>query len=279
LSLELPDRWVLSRLNRLIQSVDRLFETYQYGEAGRQIYDFLWGEYCDWYIEASKVRLYDEGADKAIPQAILLHVLETTLRLLHPFMHFVTEAIWQALPEEAREGEALIMAHWPEPDTAFLDDEAEEQMELAMALIRGIRNRRAEYDVTPGKRIPALIAAGEAARWLDEQRAVLCALAKLDPNQLVIEPTLQPPAQAAAVVVGDVVCYLPLTGLVDLEAEQARLSKKLAEIEGRISRSQALLAGDFAQRAPDHVVQRERDKLADLQTEQAKLKERLAALE
>jgi valyl-tRNA synthetase len=133
--------------------------------------------------------------------------------------------------------------------------------------------------VTPGKRIPALIAAGEAARWLDEQRAVLCALAKLDPNQLVIEPTLQPPAQAAAVVVGDVVCYLPLTGLVDLEAEQARLSKKLAEIEGRISRSQALLAGDFAQRAPDHVVQRERDKLADLQTEQAKLKERLAALE
>ena len=279
LSLELPDRWILSRLNRLIQSVDRLFEAYQYGEAGRQIYDFLWGEYCDWYIEASKVRLYDEGADKAIPQATLLHVLETTLRLLHPFMHFVTEAIWQALPEEAREGEALIMAHWPEPDTAFLDDEAEEQMELAMALIRGIRNRRAEYDVTPGKRIPALIAAGEAARWLDEQRAVLCALAKLDPNQLIIEPTLQPPAQAAVVVVGDVVCYLPLAGLVDLEAEQARLSKKLAEIEGRIARSQALLAGDFAQKAPDHVVQRERDKLADLQTEQAKLKERLAALE
>ncbi|HEC33150.1 MAG TPA: valine--tRNA ligase, partial [Chloroflexi bacterium] len=126
--LELVDRWILSRLNRLIQSVTRLFETYQYGEAGRQIHDFLWGEYCDWYIEASKVRLYDEAADKTVPRAVLLHVLETALRLLHPFMPFVTEAIWQALPRPSLfstqvggGGEALILARWPEPDTALLD--------------------------------------------------------------------------------------------------------------------------------------------------------------
>jgi valyl-tRNA synthetase len=278
LDLGLADRWVLSRLNHLIQRVDRLFETYQYGEAGRQINDFLWGEYCDWYIEASKVRLYDEAVDKAVPQAVLLRVLETSLRLLHPFMPFVTEAIWQALPEETREGEALMQARWPEPDAALLDDEAEQQMELAMALIRGIRNRRAEYDVTPGKRIPALMAAGDAAQWMDEQRAVMCALAKLDPDQLTIQPIVQPPDQAATVVVGDVVCYLPLAGLVDLKAERERLSSKLADIGGRITRSESLLAGEFAQKAPDHVVQRERDKLADLQAEQAKLKERLAAL-
>nr|HID14832.1 valine--tRNA ligase [Anaerolineae bacterium] len=97
-NLLLPDRWILSRLNHLIQNVTRLFEAYQYGEAGRQIHDFLWGEYCDWYIEASKVRLYDKAADKTVPRAVLLHVLETALRLLHPFMPFVTEAIWQALP-------------------------------------------------------------------------------------------------------------------------------------------------------------------------------------
>ncbi|RLC64384.1 MAG: valine--tRNA ligase [Chloroflexota bacterium] len=279
LNLQLPDRWILSRLNRLIQNVTRLFETYQYGEAGRQIHDFLWGEYCDWYIEASKVRLYDEAADKTVPRAVLLHVLETALRLLHPFMPFVTEAIWQALPEEAREGEALIVARWPEPDSALLDEEAEEQMELVMELIRGIRNRRAEYNVTPGKRIPAAIAAGDAVRWLDEQRAVLCSLAKLDPNQLTIQPTIQPPAQAATIIVGETVCYLPLAALVDLKAERKRLSSELAAIEARIARSESLLAGEFAQKAPAHIVQRERDKLADLQTEQAKLRERLAALE
>jgi valyl-tRNA synthetase len=277
-NLKLPDRWILSRLNRLIQSVDRLFETYQYGEAGRQIHDFLWGEYCDWYIEASKVRLYDEAADKAIPQAVLLHVLERALRLLHPFMPFLTEAIWQALPDQAREGESLMLARWPEPEAALLDEEAEGRMDLAVALIRGIRNRRAEYDVTPGRRIPALIAAGAAAGWLDEQRAVLCALAKLDADLLSIQLAIEPPAQAATVVVGDVVAYLPLAGLVDLEAERERLAKTLAGIEDRIDRSRTLLAGEFAQKAPDHVVQRERDKLADLQAEQAKLKERLAAL-
>ncbi len=298
----LPDRWILSRLNRLIQSVDRLFETHQYGEAGRQIHDFLWGEYCDWYIEASKVRLYEpstssghrEGADKAIPQAVLLHVLETAMRLLHPFMPFVTEAIWQALPTPPQPprggkggGEALITARWPETDAALLDEEAEEQMELTMALIRGIRNRRAEYNVIPGKRIPALIAAGDATQLLGMQRAVLCALAKLDNSQLSIQPTIQPPAQVVTIVVGDVVCYLPLVlseaeglaALVDLEAERERLASELAKIEARIARSESLLAGEFAQKAPAHVVERERDKLADLKTEQAKLKERLTALE
>jgi valyl-tRNA synthetase len=275
----LPDRWILSRLNHLVENVPRLFESYQYGEAGRQINDFLWGEYCDWYIEACKVRLYDEAADKDTPRAVLLHVLETALRLLHPFMPFVTEAIWQALPGEMQEGEALMMVRWPESNTTFLNNEVEGKMGTMMELVRGIRNRRAEYDVTPGKRIPALIAAGGAAPWLDEQRAVLCSLAKLDADTLSIESTIQPPDQAATVVVGDVVCYLPLAGLVDLDAERERLTKTLADTEGRIARSEKLLAGDFAQKAPEHVVQRERDKLADMQTEQAKLKEQLAALE
>jgi valyl-tRNA synthetase len=130
--LTLTDRWILSRLNRLMQNVARLFASHQYGEAGRQINDFLWGEFCDWYIEASKVRLYDDTADKDTPQAVLVRVLETGLRLLHPFMPFVTEAIWQALPEWAKEGEALMMARWPETDESLLDDEAEARMELVM---------------------------------------------------------------------------------------------------------------------------------------------------
>jgi len=280
--LELVDRWILSRLNSLIQSVERLFESYQYGEAGRQIHDFLWGEYCDWYIEASKVRLYDETAEKSVLRAVLLHVLETSLRLLHPFMPFVTEAIWQALPDEAREGESLMLAQWPEQDAALLDDAAfagaEEHMELVMELVRSIRNRRAEYNVTPGKRIPAIIAAGDGAGWLDEQRAILCALAKLDADQLTIQPSIQPTDQSATIVVGETVCYLPLAALVDLDAERERLSTELDGIKERIAHSEGLLAGEFAQKAPEHIVQRERDKLAGLQTERAKLVERLAAL-
>jgi valyl-tRNA synthetase len=297
-NFQLPDRWILSRLNRLVESITRLFDTHQYGEAGRQVYDFLWGEYCDWYIEACKVRLYDDAADKSVPQAVLLHVLETSLRLLHPFMPFVTEAIWQALPAPplspplaggrkggaiplaggTEGGNALIVARWPEVDEAFLDDEAEAQMRLMMELIRGVRNLRAEYDVTPGKRIPAFIAADDAAGWLDTQRAVLCSLAKLDADQLTIETVLEPPDQSATVVVGDVVGYLPLAALVDLDAERERLAKELADVESRIARSEGLLAGEFAQKAPTHVVRREQDKLAELQAEQAKLKERLAAL-
>ncbi len=275
LALGLVDRWILSRLNRLIQEVTQLFDEHQYGEAGRRINDFLWGEYCDWYLEASKVRLYDKDAAKETVRGVLLHVLETSLRLLHPFMPFVTEALWQSLPEAGREGEALIVAPWPEPDLALIDEEAEEQMGLVMGLIRSIRNLRAEYDVTPGKRIPALIAAGGATPMLSEQRAILCSLAKLDPDQLIIQPSVHPAADAATAVVGDVVGYLPLAGLVDLEAERARLAKELADIEARITRSEALLAGEFARKAPPHVVQREREKLADLQATRKQLRERL----
>jgi valyl-tRNA synthetase len=277
--LELPDRWVLSRLNRLIAQVTRLFESFQYGEAGRQIYDFLWGEYCDWYIEATKVRLYGTTSDRTVPQAVLLRVLETALRLLHPFAPFLTEAGWQALPACARKGEALIMAGWPVANASLVDDQAENEMGLVMDLIRGIRNRRAEHNVTPGRRIPALIAAGDATPLLEGQRAVLSALAKLDSAELIIRPTAEPPDQATTVVVGDTICYLPLAALVDLTAERERISKLLSDIDGRITHSEQLLAGEFAQKAPDHIVQRERDKLAGLQSEHATLTDRLAALE
>jgi valyl-tRNA synthetase len=297
-NLQLPDHWILSRLNHLVESVNKLFDSYQYGEAGRQIYEFLWSEYCDWYIEACKVRLYDEAANKDTPRALLLHVLETALRLLHPFMPFVTEAIWQALPtlplspplagerkggaiplaEGAEGGHSLMLARWPEVNEAFLDDKAESQMALMIELVRGFRNLRAEYNVTPGKRIAAAIAAGDTAEWLDTQRAVLCSLAKLDADRLTIEAALEPPEQSATVVVGEMVGYLPLAALVDLDTERERLAKELDGIEGRIARSEELLAGDFAHKAPEHIVQRERDKLAELQAEQARLKERLAVM-
>ncbi|NLE45744.1 MAG: valine--tRNA ligase [Chloroflexi bacterium] len=276
--LQVPDRWILSRLNHLIQEVTRLFESYQYGEAGRQIYEFLWGEYCDWYIEASKVSLYDDTLDKQGTQMVLLHVLEIALRLLHPFMPFVTEAIWQALPAAVRRGETVMLARWPDAYPQLIDGQAESDMHLVMELVRGIRNRRAEYGVTPGRRIPAIISAGNASQTLETQTGILCSLAKLDPEQLEIRVSGGAPDQAATVVVGDVVCYLPLAALVDLDAERQRLREAIGDSAARISRSETLLASEFAQKAPPHIVQRERDKLENLKAEQATLEDRLATL-
>ena len=278
--LELEDRWILSRLHQLTTSVTELMEAYQYGEAGRQIRDFIWDEFCDWYIEAAKVRLYAEDeVAKRTPKTVLLTVLEQSLRLLHPFMPYVTEAIWQALPAEIKDGEALIIAPWPQPAPARLDVEAEEQMSLLMELVRGIRNVRAEYHVQPGKRIAARLAAGEFAPLFESRRALLSSLARLDAEQLEIVAETEPPAKSAPVVAGEIVIYLPLAGMVDIEAECRRLRKSLRELEGRIKGSQRKLAGPFAEKAPAHIVEREHKFLAELQGEAVQTREQLSRLE
>ena len=276
--LELEDRWILSRVERLTGDIFALMETQQYGEAGRRVRDFLWDEFCDWYIEASKVRLYAETADKDTPRIVLLTVLERALRLLHPFMPFVTEALWQALPQAVRDGEALIIAPWPMQNAALLDDEAEAQMALLMDLIRGIRNVRAEYNVEAGRRIAATLAGGASAPVLEARRAVLTFLAHLDADALEIVTACEPVAQSASVLAGDVVVYLPLAGLVDLDAERARLNKALENLEGRINGSRQRLAGPFAEKARPDVVQRERENLAAMEAEAAQVREQLARL-
>ncbi len=156
--LKLADRWILSRVQSLTAEVTRLMDDNQYGEAGRQVRDFLWDEFCDWYIEAAKGRLYGEGADRATPKAVLVAVLERAMRLLHPFMPFVTEAIWQALPEGARRGPALIVARWPVVDSAWIDEAAERDMAQLIAMVQGIRAIRSEYSVEPSHRIAATFA-------------------------------------------------------------------------------------------------------------------------
>ncbi len=273
----LPDRWILSRHNRLIQNVTRLMEDWQFGEAGRQIYDFLWGEYCDWFLEISKIRLYgDDDEAKNTTRQVLVHVLDRTLRLLHPFMPFVTEEIWQHLPHE---GEALIMAPWPEAEPT--DEAAEAEMALIMEMVRAIRNARAEYTVEPGRRIEAIIAAGEEYDLLSGQRDILITTARLDADKLHIARTLEAkPTQALALVVGGVEVYLPLAGMVDLEKERQRLTAEIGEMARGITSSEKLLSNeDFLSKAPGQVVQRERDKLADYQQRRAKLQERLRSLQ
>jgi valyl-tRNA synthetase len=275
-ALALPDRWIISRHNRLVENVAQLMDAYQYGEAGRQIYEFLWGEYADWYIEIAKIRLY--GADaraQATARRVLVYVLERTLRLLHPFMPYVTEATWQHLPHR---DESLVIGPWP--SAGDVDEEAEAAMQIAMETIRAIRNARAEYNVEPARRIVAHIAAGEKSNLFSSQRDVLVELARLDPDSLrIAQSLLDEPEQALTLVVGGVEIYLPLAGMVDLDAERARLAKELARIEEGVARSQKLLSNEgFIAKAPAEVVQKEQEKMASLQEQADKLRGRLSAL-
>ncbi|GAB4535852.1 MAG: valine--tRNA ligase [Anaerolineae bacterium] len=275
-ALALPDRWIISRHNRLIENVTQLMNTFQYGEAGRQIYEFLWGEYADWYIEIAKIRLYGTDARAQVTvRRVLVYVLDRTLRLLHPFMPFVTEAVWQHLPHG---GDSLMLASWP--TAGDIDPEAEAAMQLVMETVRAIRNIRAEYNVEPARRILAYVVAGEKYELFSSQRDVLVELARLDAEGLRIVDSLpDTPDQALTLVVGGIEIYLPLAGMVDLDAERARLEKELARLDNGISRSQKLLGdASFIAKAPAEVVQKERDKLSSLQEQTHKLRERLAAL-
>ena len=275
-ALDLPSRWILSRLNTLIQSTQRMFDSYLYGEAGRQIYEFLWSEFADWYIEISKHALYSGAeAEKTNAQRVLVHVLETSLRLLHPYMPFVTEEVWQYLPHE---GETLMLAKWPQADAAYIDAEAESEMNLLIEMVRGIRNARLEYNVDPARRIKAIIAPGTHTATLDQHRYVFARLCNVSEIEL-LQANAPTPADAASVVVSDVTCYLPLAGLVDVAAECERLSKEQEKLQQQITKTQGMLANEsFISRAPAEVVERERTRLSDLQASIAQISERLSQL-
>jgi valyl-tRNA synthetase len=281
------DRWILTRLNEVIATANRLFDGYQFGEAGRQIYDFFWGDFADWYVEMAKVQLAESGARAWLTLSVLRHVMDQCLRLLHPYIPFVTEETWQQIKrafESADVGiapvegwaEALIIARWPEAGKSYGDSAA--AFEMVRDLVREIRAVRAEKGIEPGKRIPAHIAAGSRHTFLSSQQPLLVSLARLDEAQLVIAESVAAPDTAVTIALGDITAYLPLAGTVDLGQEKERLQKELAEAEAQIARLSDLLAGPFAQRAPAALVQKEQEKLAAYEAEAAQLRQRLTAL-
>jgi len=276
-ALSLADNWIMSRLNRLIGDVTRLIDEYNFGEAGRQMYDFFWSEFADWYIEIAKIRM--NSGDRrvaATTRQTLTLVLERILRLMHPYIPFITEAAWQHLPHT---GDTLMLAQWPQ--AGMTDEQVEADMNMLINIIRVIRNARSEYSVEPGKRITALIAAGEKAKLIARQKDILTALAKLDAETFVVAESLpEKPVDALTIVAeGGIEIYLPLAGMVDIAAERERLQKELSQVEQGIARTEKMLANEnFVSKAPAAVVDRERNKLADLQAQAAKLRERLASL-
>ncbi len=280
----LADRWILSRYNRLVGDVDRLMRAYNFGEAGRQIQDFMWSEFADWYVELAKVQLEGDAEQQEATKAILYTVLEGTLRLLHPFMPFVTEEAWQYLTATTGQGNqqsSIMVVSYPQAITALVNDQTERDWSLVQELIVGIRNVRNEYKVEPSKLIGATAAAGPRVGMLESQRAVVARLARVDERQLMIaERIAQKPEGAATLVVSDVEVYIPLADMIDLEAERARLSKELEAAEADVTRREGRLANNsFVEKAPPAVVQRERDGLTAARATMEKLRERLEQLQ
>ncbi|MFQ5861157.1 MAG: valine--tRNA ligase, partial [Dehalococcoidia bacterium] len=271
------DRWIVSRLNRVIPAVSRYLEGFQLGEAQRELYEFLWGEFCDWYIEMSKVRL--RTGQGPSPLLVLAHVLERTLRLLHPFMPFITEEVWQQLvrrlPREGELPESIMVAPYPQADAARLEPQAEEELSLLIQIVKAIRNARAQLRIPLGQRIQALVNAGDARALVEEASEAIKVLARVEPLRLVDSMDAGvSPDRAVTLLVGPLVVLLPLEGLVDLAAERQRLESELAECDTAIARVEALLAKPgFRQRAPDEVVEREEERLRSLQERRERIRE------
>ncbi|HHW15664.1 MAG TPA: valine--tRNA ligase [Firmicutes bacterium] len=279
LALALPDRWILSRYAAVAQRVAQKLDRYDLGEAGKTLYDFIWSEFCDWYLELAKPRLYGKQGEeeRKVAQTVLWYVLEGTLRLLHPFMPFVTEEIWQSLPHR---GEALIAAPWPKAPRALHDAAAEREMHLVTEVVRVIRNLKAEHKVEPGKAVPALVRGGqEALAALEAMRPLLVPLARL--TELTLLPAEEEaPQQAVTAVAAGVEVFLPLAGLVDVTKERPRLAKERAEAAAEVERLRAKLANPgFTERAPAEVVAKERAKLVAAEERLALAEAHLAELD
>lgn len=274
----LADKWILSRLQDTVKDVTGLLERFELGEAGRAIYDFIWSEVCDWYIEIAKPRLYNKeaAAERATAQHVLATVLVSAMKLLHPYMPFITEEIYQCLPHEA---ESIMISKWPVADENLIDPEAERGMNAIMDSIKAIRNMRAEVNANPGKKIPAIMLISEDLREVvahnDSYIKLLGGIDNLELRPLNGEK----PENAMAAVVTGIEVYLPLAGLIDVEKETQRLSKELAAMEKDLQRAGGKLnnAG-FLAKAPEDVIAKERAKYEELSGKIEAVKKRMAYL-
>lgn len=270
----LEDRWILSRLNRTVETVNTALSNYDMDDAARALYEFLWGEFCDWYVEFSKPRLRSSAQEKHVVQTVLYHVLETTLRLLHPIMPFITEEIWQALPHE---GESIMVAPFPVADQSFIDESVEKTMARVMEAVRAQRDLKASAGLTLRKVVEVLYQA-DSPDLHDTQARILIERGA----GTVVTYVDSPPADSEKYLVqtvADVGTFYLRAPEVDREKERARIMAELESVRRDLARSQAKLANEqFLSRAPSHVVEKERRIAAELEAKSAKLEEQLAAL-
>ncbi|MFT7184210.1 MAG: valyl-tRNA synthetase [Oceanicoccus sp.] len=263
-TLSRSDKWILTRLNEIISDVTEKLEAYQFSDAGMMIYDFFWGEFCDWYVEMSKV---------IKNEAVLKHVLKTSLKLMHPFMPFVTEAIWENLKEE----ELLITTAWPEVNPEWNFPSESDEMDRVMQVVSAIRKLRAEARVDAVKKIHAIIFAHEDEALIQDKLEVIKRLANL--GSLDVQATGEKVEKALATFVGDVEIYLPLADLLDIGVEKLRISKEIKNLEGYFTGLEKKLSNDgFVGNAPAEVIEKEKGKLHEAGVKLEKLRVQLMEL-
>ncbi|WP_237063952.1 valine--tRNA ligase [Microbulbifer zhoushanensis] len=278
--LSLADRWIISQLQRTEQAVREAMDTYRLDLASQALYDFTWGEYCSWYLELSKPVLWDDNASDAIKKGTrrtLIRVLETILRLAHPLMPFITEEIWQRVRDLAgKSGETIMLQPYPEAEENRIDSEAEAAIAALKQVIEGVRNIRGEMNISPAKKIPLILRGGSSddRERLDSARALLAKLASLESISW-INPGETAPASATALA-GDIELLVPMAGLIDVQAESARLQKEIDKLAKELQRVEGKLNNPkFVDKAPAAVVEKERGKMEEMQGARQRLEQQL----
>ncbi|ASK63059.1 valine--tRNA ligase [Virgibacillus phasianinus] len=271
------DKWILTRLNETIEQVSKNTAKYEFGEAGRHLYTFIWDDLCDWYIEMAKLPLYGEDeTKKKTTQSVLAYVLDNTMRMLHPFMPFITEEIWQELPHQ---GESITIAQWPEVREDLHSEQAKKEMNLLVSIIKTVRNIRAEVNTPMSKQVKLLVQ-GEDKTTISELEANRNYLERFcNTSELMIATDIEVPEKAMSAVVTGIELFLPLEGLIDIDKERSRLESELDKWNKEVERVQKKLANEgFVKKAPETVVAEEKQKEKDYLEKQAKVKARLAEL-
>lgn len=281
--LSLADRWIISRLQHAEKEVRRHFEQYRFDMAAQALYEFVWNEYCDWYLELSKPVLWDANAQEEVKRGTLgtlVRVLEATLRLAHPIIPFITESIWQQVKELAgKNGETIMLAAYPEAQEAFIDTQAEADITWLQGVITAVRNIRAEMNIGPSKELELLLKDGddEDFRRADENQAFLMKLAKLSNIVWVNEDDEVP--MSTTQLVGQMEVLVPMAGLIDKDKEIVRLDKEIDKLGKEIERIEKKLGNQgFVAKAPADVIAKEKEKMAGYERDQAKLKEQIEAV-
>jgi valyl-tRNA synthetase len=298
----LADRWILSRLNSVAKDVQAALAGYRFNDVASSLYHFIWHEYCDWYLEFSKPVLYEEkgSASRHATQTVLAHVLETALRLLHPIMPFITEEIWQALPEAVRSSgfgdfdefsrvvrsksqknktESIMVSPYPAADEKLIDAEIERDMQMVMDLILAIRNIRGEMNIAPSTQISVIVKVEtrELGEHLEKSAGYAKTLARI--KELRIGVSEAKPGSVATAVIAGAEVYVPLEGLLDLTQERDRLQKEIAKISKDIEVfSKKLSNKNFVDKAPKEVVEKDTAKLGEFRAKREKLEQSLTML-
>jgi valyl-tRNA synthetase len=273
--MDLADRWIISRYNRLVGEVTENLDKYELGIAAQKVYDFIWNEYCDWYIELVKPRLYGTNEEaRSTALYTLVYVLSNTLKLLHPFMPFISEEIWQHL--SASSEDSIMVSSWPRLKDEELDDEAEARMDSIMDTIRAVRNIRAEMDVHPSRKTKLIIVAKEDKREIFEEAKVYLEKLAYASEIIINEAKDELAANAVPIVVDIGQIYIPLEDLVDFKSELDRLEKEKAKLEGELNRVNGKLSNpNFVEKAPAAIVKAEEEKKAKYEDMMASVLEQI----